>query len=674
LYQDTSKILNDSVIIKTEVATLKNLKVTTVLHRKANVSVDCFAPKGDVVPVIITFTDLTTLLIANKPIDTTVTGLETIYVSCDNIYPGHDYEAKVEALYKVNDVIVNDTTVTKNFMISNDTLTVSVVPKLPIGRTGFPSFKVTVPNGDVLANCTVTVQDSATGQVIGNPYVHTNLSGTMTIVDTCKGLNPGTYIYQFDGTYFGNPVSRSGYFTINTGKIKFTNFILKSVSQENASIVFKVQIPNAETGIINLVLKDSIGNSVSNEDIQVSNTAVITRNFNNLIPDSKYKISVSGDYFTVPSGLDTSFVTPFYKVTYDVSSQALNGTVTVAGSYSAIKSVDLQVAYFLAIDTDFISPIEPRFITGQVGNINEVFENIPDGGYRVLISGTCNGYPVNSWKSLPFHFGSIKPITINSISSAVVNSSTININSKVTVPNSQSGTCYFMVATDSFFISTVIDSISVVGMQNISTSFTKMDTGTYWVKLRTKTYDVIVDSKVMIVTVLPIQLTLIQDVVGTSKDIAVVNFKFSAPDTLDVITGYYTTDDSNFLFPLATQTIRGNMGVESIRFDSIPNGSYIMRIIGLYNGYYTNSKTYPFIISVTAIQIISAEEDVRIYPNPATDFIVLSTTGEYAIINMAGQMVKMGLNNSEQINVSELKNGTYILKMNNGKFAKFIKR
>ena len=69
----------------------------------------------------------------------------------------------------------------------------------------------------------------------------------------------------------------------------------------------------------------------------------------------------------------------------------------------------------------------------------------------------------------------------------------------------------------------------------------------------------------------------------------------------------------------------------------------------------------------------------KIYPNPTSDFIFINTHNlikEASIYNLVGQKMESKLDNNK-INVSNLTNGTYFIKINDqtGSFqtSKFIK-
>ncbi|CAM1367701.1 hypothetical protein TSEDIMI_500002 [Tenacibaculum sediminilitoris] len=77
-----------------------------------------------------------------------------------------------------------------------------------------------------------------------------------------------------------------------------------------------------------------------------------------------------------------------------------------------------------------------------------------------------------------------------------------------------------------------------------------------------------------------------------------------------------------------------------------------------------------------------ATQDLEIYPNPTIDFVnvKLSSLAEdttFRIIDTRGRMVKSGVLDATNINVSKLKTGLYILEVNDGQKllkTKFLKK
>ncbi|MDH6251998.1 hypothetical protein M2347_001725 [Chryseobacterium sp. H1D6B] len=77
-------------------------------------------------------------------------------------------------------------------------------------------------------------------------------------------------------------------------------------------------------------------------------------------------------------------------------------------------------------------------------------------------------------------------------------------------------------------------------------------------------------------------------------------------------------------------------------------------------------------------EAIIKNTDLSVYPNPADSFIQVAgsvTNGKYTIYDVSGnQMSKGTVAANEKINVSNLASGVYVLKFENGKTAKFIKK
>lgn len=81
----------------------------------------------------------------------------------------------------------------------------------------------------------------------------------------------------------------------------------------------------------------------------------------------------------------------------------------------------------------------------------------------------------------------------------------------------------------------------------------------------------------------------------------------------------------------------------------------------------------------TAINNLTGENNIRIYPNPASDFIKLNVAGDVEVYSVNGMLIK-SVNDYQalqNINVSDLKVGVYIVKIkynNSNKTVRFIKK
>jgi hypothetical protein len=93
----------------------------------------------------------------------------------------------------------------------------------------------------------------------------------------------------------------------------------------------------------------------------------------------------------------------------------------------------------------------------------------------------------------------------------------------------------------------------------------------------------------------------------------------------------------------------------------------------------------------TSITAVTDNELLKIYPNPAQDYIDIqnlpanSVTCDFTIINLTGQVIsrrqrtrlgKAGSDQSERIDISSLPPGTYLLQVSNGdnaQISRFVK-
>nr|WP_256333697.1 T9SS type A sorting domain-containing protein [Epilithonimonas sp. FP105] len=81
-----------------------------------------------------------------------------------------------------------------------------------------------------------------------------------------------------------------------------------------------------------------------------------------------------------------------------------------------------------------------------------------------------------------------------------------------------------------------------------------------------------------------------------------------------------------------------------------------------------------------AVNDVSSDKKLSVYPNPAKDFVVLQSArsiSEVKIYNVAGALVKSISNiaSDNKVNVSDLSVGVYIVKINNSaEGVKLIKK
>ncbi|MDF0718896.1 fibronectin type III domain-containing protein [Kaistella sp. PBT33-4] len=70
--------------------------------------------------------------------------------------------------------------------------------------------------------------------------------------------------------------------------------------------------------------------------------------------------------------------------------------------------------------------------------------------------------------------------------------------------------------------------------------------------------------------------------------------------------------------------------------------------------------------NLATTEVISQADDIKVYPNPFTDLVNISDVKDLksvSVIDMSGRLVKTIANPGRQINLSELKSGLYILKL-----------
>lgn len=89
---------------------------------------------------------------------------------------------------------------------------------------------------------------------------------------------------------------------------------------------------------------------------------------------------------------------------------------------------------------------------------------------------------------------------------------------------------------------------------------------------------------------------------------------------------------------------------------------------GAKNNYYYETYT-------TGIAGVSTAKAVRLYPNPASNYIIVEGAGQapYRIMNLAGQTVRTGVT-SDMIHINDLAAGQYLIGFGSGEMHRFIKQ
>jgi len=72
------------------------------------------------------------------------------------------------------------------------------------------------------------------------------------------------------------------------------------------------------------------------------------------------------------------------------------------------------------------------------------------------------------------------------------------------------------------------------------------------------------------------------------------------------------------------------------------------------------------------------DEDIYLYPNPSENILIIKGLNKnefYTIYNILGEaLIARSTSNSEEIDVKNLSNGLYFLKLDSGKTFQFIKK
>jgi len=187
-----------------------------------------------------------------------------------------------------------------------------------------------------------------------------------------------------------------------------------------------------------------------------------------------------------------------------------------------------------------------------------------------------------------------------------------------------------------------------------------------------KSKGVIIKNSSVLIT--PATITNTQAV--STGNTLVISTDYNIPiGTMDIYASIAT--DSLFSSPIKNWVFENcsSVGNLSATTSGLSPGTYWLNFIGIYNNKIVVSKI-KFNYLTTDIESVSNDK-FNIYPNPTTSalFISVPSSGSYQIINMVGQVMQNGVlaDGTNEMNVSNLSQGIYIIQMENGKYAKFQK-
>src|SRR5690606_23873164 len=124
----------------------------------------------------------------------------------------------------------------------------------------------------------------------------------------------------------------------------------------------------------------------------------------------------------------------------------------------------------------------------------------------------------------------------------------------------------------------------------------------------------------------------------------------------------------------------GNNNAPTVTFNATAGTTYYVLLTG-YNASQLGNFTISTSGTLGTSNVVADRDEVSVYPNPFTDVVNISDAKDLkslSVVDMSGRMVKTIANPGRQINLSELKAGLYILKLDykNGtsKSVKAIKK
>ena len=120
--------------------------------------------------------------------------------------------------------------------------------------------------------------------------------------------------------------------------------------------------------------------------------------------------------------------------------------------------------------------------------------------------------------------------------------------------------------------------------------------------------------------------------------------------------------------------LTGDLGPEGIQYISnanSPTGKPYVIVANEISGTITVFEIINNTL-VSATETINTDQNIRAYPNPATDRVFVKNVDFMTITNMLGKVVYQGKNQTEGIELNHFSTGVYLIQDNHGRTCKFI--
>ena len=92
----------------------------------------------------------------------------------------------------------------------------------------------------------------------------------------------------------------------------------------------------------------------------------------------------------------------------------------------------------------------------------------------------------------------------------------------------------------------------------------------------------------------------------------------------------------------------------------------------LYGSAYTQNFTIE-VKSGAGVNEPVQSSNIRVYPNPAKDYLHIKTKQQFEIIDLQGRVLLKSEKTTKSININQLKAGIYFIKFEDGRVEKFVK-
>jgi hypothetical protein len=520
-----------------------------------------------------------------------------------------------------------------SFTSNSIPFSIPVIPELTFssltadtsGRNATVNGSFNIPSGGIVS-ITVSIYDNMGAKISEKVFGNQSVNGAVTATFR---MAPGSYTAEISGTYNNIPVTKTVSFSIKVPTITFSS-IKHLVDGRSFSHSFDYVAQDSTT--LSLVFT----NSATGYQIQKDTTVIGTGSmkniwYRNLPPLVQFDYRVIAKYDGYQIGILKDSVTiPLTTATLTSGKHIIDGRkATLPINFSSSDSVHLVSVLTNWLDETVST--KDTIVKGTGTYSIKSVNMIPAGQYNLKTTADYCGIVIkvlNDSVMLP-----MINATLDKTGKDIVTQTIFITNVKSSVPYGDTILNATFQLVDSLTHEVIkTDQMNLTGDKIITFKYNVIPNHTYvFMGSANYRYSEFPASLIFSVTTPSYQVTysnMLADVNDNSVEITGNWFTVSR-DTLDEVKiEYYSSIDTSFSVPLETKTITEKSGGNiNITFADLPNGDYVMRIIGSKDGFLTNAWIKAFKIGVIKPIVITSVNAVA----NGTTGTTINVTGYYSI-------------------------------------------